>query len=518
MKDYLKAKRLQQGGAIQPMSVDAWRDNISIPKTDAIPTKQPIQVSPVMKNLLTGQAVTGATKNDPGAPLLTPAQMAAQSYQGTIATPRSYSLREKALGLLNKVDRTGDNQVANIVTQPLKAALRTLRPDAYFKGANSDADIMSGVGKLGLDAAMIVPATAEVRGVGNILKEGSVLADSQFSRVGRQLEDVAMRGRYMDLTDHQIAANQLDKVGITSNQRRAYVPGVSDVLQKGVHPFGYPDSFGDLFTRMREGNDLNTMEKEVANGGLSSLHTQGNLRRNDAWRMYLGIPQKNNTFRMAEESEPGWPTKANEDRYSLNVDGDNSFVRQMSDQRPTKWSYEVGSDPSQPQLLGPGSKTTASDAHGSVMGNYGIKVHPQGLEYWDRWDLDPEIRTGFNKVIPYEDGINQQQVPQRIKVPISSFIGKPFISNGMVSNGAIKTAQKARVDELLGRQSTYMGTKNSVINFMNANPPAGYNSLPSGGKSVIGVPAIVSNPPSSGNYFKPAPPTPPEDYGDLLQK
>lgn len=131
MKDYIKKK--QDGGRVV-----AGRDNIPQP---VLPRFRPalMQLAP------------------DGTPLGKPTD------QGTIRTPYQKSVREKIITGLNHIDDDGDNAVAGIVTQPAKAALRLLRPDRYFDGVQSDADVGRALGGLALDAASVGPIVSEAK-------------------------------------------------------------------------------------------------------------------------------------------------------------------------------------------------------------------------------------------------------------------------------------------------------------------------------------------------------------------
>jgi len=408
MKQYVVKN--QKGGYA---SLSSLRDKLKQDRMQRDATNKPqmISANQFSRNFLTGNLVTKADAEGgmPGTPVID------NREPSSIHVPYKKSVREKIIDGLNMVDRNGDNMVAGIATEPLKAVARVLRPDKYFTGVQSDSNIGEGALRLGMDAANVVPAMQEVNWLRKGARGAVSLADSQLSRVGRELETVARRGRVAGLSEDQIAANQLDKVGITANQRKGYMPGISDLLQKRVRPFGYPQDLGELVTRVKEGNSLNQIEKDIARGmdnkdGIFNA----DLQRNDAWRTYLGMPQKNNTFRYGENVSENFPRKASEDVYSLNHDNTKHFINSNSA------GYEFG---------GVGGDM-------GVMGNYNVAKHPNGLEYWDRWDLDPQIDVPFTKAREYpmigDDELSGGFRRPKITIPVSKFIGKPFISNGVV--------------------------------------------------------------------------------------
>lgn len=85
--------------------------------------------------------------------------------QGTIHLPYNKSVREQMLSGLDKVDKDGQNMVAGIVTEPLKAGLRLLRPDKYFENVQSDADVGPALAHMGLDAAQLAPVLEGIRAI-----------------------------------------------------------------------------------------------------------------------------------------------------------------------------------------------------------------------------------------------------------------------------------------------------------------------------------------------------------------
>lgn len=79
----------------------------------------------------------------------------------TLTPTPDKSIREHAMNGLDYLDRNGQNAVVGIGTQPLKSALRLMRPDKYFSNVHSDDDIKNGAIGLGMDAAMVAPIVGE---------------------------------------------------------------------------------------------------------------------------------------------------------------------------------------------------------------------------------------------------------------------------------------------------------------------------------------------------------------------
>lgn len=421
-KHQRKGKPLKQQGGL--LSLDQMQFNQPSMQRDATVKSTPKPTDQILHNYLTGKAVTRSEgeKQTPGTPMTGSQRIADQ-----LSIPQPKSVREKMIAGLNTLDRNGDNPVAGIVTQPLKSALNTLRPDKYFDGVRNDNDVMAGVGRFATDAAMVVPALEEVGAMRQGLRGTINLADSQFSKVGRALEDVGIQGRAAGLTDQQIAANQLDKVGITSQQRKAYLPGISDLVYNRVEPFGYPEDFNAL-KRQIGGNETKKFSDMVVNSGNADMYKDLPTRetmRDDAWRMYLGKPQRFGTFKPVDnfismfQKDPSLQKfSLTNDPFKLTTDTRSAFARQDYNEAAAK---PVGS-----YTLGTGN---------SVMGNYDMLRSPYGVEYSDVWDLHPKINLGgvAKDVDPATGEFAFAGKGRSITVPVSNFIGKPFHVNGLSS-------------------------------------------------------------------------------------
>ena len=142
------------------------------------------------------------------------------------------------------------------------------------------------------------------------------------------------------------AAKELKEKGITADQKySAYKPGVSEMLYEGVKPLGYQDyvdenEFMSGFFKYLEDKGvpnagmLQDLIPNVAQGreerskklqefyshkrkGLEGLVAQPVSTSeempslDDAWRLYLGLPQKNETFGISNYH----PARSQEDKY-----------------------------------------------------------------------------------------------------------------------------------------------------------------------------------------------------------
>lgn len=168
--DYIKIRKgktlrkKQQGGVLDLEELRSQLNNVTS-KPDATSVVKPKTVAqPFAKNYLTGKVVQATDKDNaiPGTPLVNSNQV---MHQDKVEAPPNKSIREKLITGLNHIDDNGDNMVAGIATQPLKAGLRLLRPDKYFDGVQNDSQVGSALANLGMDATMVAPVVSETAGL-----------------------------------------------------------------------------------------------------------------------------------------------------------------------------------------------------------------------------------------------------------------------------------------------------------------------------------------------------------------
>jgi hypothetical protein len=141
------------------------------------------------------------------------------------------------------------------------------------------------------------------KNVAPALREG---VDS-FHPIGKKLSQIEREGVANGLSFQEIKKLQLEKVGITSEQRKGYFPGVSEILTEYVTPYSYDNPVArikDIPRRIIKGEKNSKKLSDVDYNFLADFDALGLVSkpRYDAWRMYSGLPQKNNTFRIAETS------------------------------------------------------------------------------------------------------------------------------------------------------------------------------------------------------------------------
>jgi len=257
--------------------------------------------------------------------------------------------------------------------------------------------------------------------------------DKNFSKVGKALNQIEKEGLAVGMSDFDIAKRQLDNVGITSNQRQAYFPGLSEFARKYVTPYGY---IGGGHNKLEE------VLQNIKNKGVnySSIAPE----RSDAWNMYLGFPQKNKTFRLSETApinHSAYSSKQLKDMDVYNLSGEQLIADDiLSDaEYPNPNHIEKNFDALK------NSSFVRTDPN-KVMGNYNLRFTDEGLQYNDVWDLNPEITplrylpyklrkfaensSLFNKTIVDKHG--QYSQPRTIKIDIGKFLGKPFMSHGNI--------------------------------------------------------------------------------------
>ncbi len=241
------------------------------------------------------------------------------------------------------------------------------------------------------------------------------------------------------------ASEQLKESGITDYQRQAYKGKLSDSLERNFTPWGYTGESVGVKTYLSDGlrvavnmlPEVDTRE-QTTEVKLRSAYRFVDERkrewdegrsielannRSDAWRMYLGIPQKYSTFGVSEFR----PRESTEDRYYYKIQ---NFLRNtqmliddaegMEDLKPIQFLLAVeqaqGSTEAPYSPLGylahslrstVEERFVAKDNISAIMGGFKLsKGHDaQGdyISYYDRWDLEGSVE-GKEGVIgkPYE--------------------------------------------------------------------------------------------------------------------
>jgi hypothetical protein len=114
----------------------------------------------------------------------------------------------------------------------------------------------------------------------------------------------------------------------------------------------------------------------------------------DAWRLYLGIPQAHNTFGISDYQ----PSKHKEVKYYFKI---NDFFEKLFQHYP--YSSLPRSDTLRMYVLGIGAKRhkIKKDQIAGIMGDYTMSIGEDEkgsyVSYYDKWDLDqiPIEKNGF---------------------------------------------------------------------------------------------------------------------------
>lgn len=179
----------------------------------------------------------------------------------------------------------------------------------------------------------------------------------------------------------QRAKIEMQQDGITSDQKKVYKLLISDLIYKGVSPYGYygyDKQWKDILNNIMQGREALFASRE------------------DAWRLYLGLPQKHNTFGISDY-RPTKGTSGNMYYYKII-----SYFDKLTHYNPGIIKNMVArlKNPEAPRDYKkfdqwwniPGIPFDKNDV---VMGTYTIS-HGQDkrghyISYFDRWDLDIDI-------------------------------------------------------------------------------------------------------------------------------
>jgi hypothetical protein len=306
----------------------------------------------------------------------------------------------------------GSYAAADAITNRLPQVPGQIKRKEY--GAAAENVLTGGLDLLG--ANMLNPNVA--------INAGKAIVNNPVIKVGRDLRKIKAQGLKEGLSEYEIAKKQLEQVGITSNQRKAYIPGVSDFLTEYVYPWGYSDKLKQTFNKIVK-NAPNSKLDIIADNPLGKS-------RIDAWRMYLGKPQKNNTFRMAKTAPVNHSSYTPEQLKKMDIMSVN---------------YENQLIPS-PSELDPLVDPITISRDNAVMGGYNRRLSNSGLEYNDIWDLEPKI--GLTDFVPnqllskvdgnkffdklfYSQANKDVLTPKGVKLKMHKLgIGKPFMTHGNI--------------------------------------------------------------------------------------
>lgn len=210
------------------------------------------------------------------------------------------------------------------------------------------------------------------------------------------------------------AKHEMVEKGITSEQKTAYKPGLSDLVYRAIGPTfatpGTKESWKEIadiaVTNLKEGR--HTRKAETIEEILSNKYYEQmaeNPGEEDSWRLYLGFPQKYNTYKISEYR----PKNSKENKYYYQfADENKEFHGGLSKKGIIKFILDK---------MGSFNNKVSSDVAQIIVGSRTM-LHFQWskgedekgpyLAYYDIWDLD----------VPLEKN--------------GGFIGKPFEIYGRI--------------------------------------------------------------------------------------
>ncbi len=174
--------------------------------------------------------------------------------------------------------------------------------------------------------------------------------------------------------------------GITPELERGYVPKVSEWWQENFNPAG--DYVYDLATQdpIQFIRNFNDRFKRGA-----TAFTQGtSTGREDAWRLYLGMPQQDNTFSISKYQ----PSISSENRYYYKINEFSEFenVQQVLYRISQGGKSRINVD------------SVVIPDMGGAEGGVGLRDYTLSkgkdscgfyISYYDKWDLTPNKLEGF---------------------------------------------------------------------------------------------------------------------------
>lgn len=185
------------------------------------------------------------------------------------------------------------------------------------------------------------------------------------------------------------AKSEMADSGITSEQRKAYIPFVNDLIFEGVVPIDYGVG-GDYPIIGNLGIPIEKIKEFVPNIVFGKPDSYSNKERDDAWRLYLGLPQNNDTFGISD-FQPG---NSKEKKYYYKINDYWKLMIEKYDKDYQKMIREllVEADKGGVSHNEPGifiMKDFRLQKGEDEMGTY--------ISYYDNWNLDmfPLEKNGF---------------------------------------------------------------------------------------------------------------------------
>lgn len=182
------------------------------------------------------------------------------------------------------------------------------------------------------------------------------------------------------------AKREMTAKGITTERLSCYKPGLSELVYRGVYPYTYEltQNLDGFIDRIVEGVEDNENKGP---------------RRYDAWRLYLGLPQKFNTFGISDYS----PAQSKDNKYYYKLNNLTHEIPLWNLESVIKQIESHGGSMTWNQGIFTHNPQAAIQ---DVMRNFTISVNKDDLgtylSYYDKWDVDIPIESSGTIGEPYE--------------------------------------------------------------------------------------------------------------------
>jgi hypothetical protein len=339
-------------------------------------------------------------------------------YQGKKSIATGFLPLRNIIRILQQQARQRDGTHAAPLEQALQTEIASLHD--YFQSYRNDAFML---------IKQQAPELLDIQGVGNdephyVLTNIAAWYTAFLSGVRRLMPTKRSKKRVltavlmgtMALVSAREAAKQftppetaaqasieLKRDGITADQRLTYIPGINNLIYRGTLPYGYDIKLA-----------LKMLIPNILNGRMGNIQQEktgkemASPAREDAWRLYLGLPQEHDTFAISHDVPDG-----NHAQYSYKINGwFNNFFSKQPYATPAEFIKAYS------ESLTRGERPIWQDEE-DIMGGYTLRIGHDAkgtyLYYYDVWDL----------AVPLE---REVYLPgTKILIKKGGFIGKPLI-------------------------------------------------------------------------------------------
>lgn len=202
--------------------------------------------------------------------------------------------------------------------------------------------------------------------------------------------------------------NELLQNGITEEQRKkAYYPRISEALYHNIDPYVYSGQEDSIKQAMRDVFFKPDIPKENKTELQKQKLNMQETSRLDAFRMYLGLPQKYGTFQVSEHK----PANSNDDNTT--------YYKLPTHEKSLKYYFDILLKKTEEAKQGKydNSKLKPLFVSGiskdkgmisgldptTVLGEYKLDLGQDEkghyLSYYDKWDLDPKLSGKLGAMI-----------------------------------------------------------------------------------------------------------------------